>query len=143
MACRLSIATSLPKSKHQACLAQLQHSLDDAIRPSMQTLESWAVRHGVVCLHDHLTIDNPWTLQFMDDTLKGRIRKALRPSLQFRVRLYCSLTVPSLMLAKSNDVVSDCCAHLASYSFSAHVSFITFCVSACFCRKSFKMRCQD
>ena len=86
--CRLSVATFLPRSKHQVCLTQLQHSLEHAISPSMHTLDAWADRHGVVCLRDRHTIDNHWTQQYMNDVLKQQIRKALRPSLQFRVRIW-------------------------------------------------------
>lgn len=84
---RLSIAHTLPRSKQRTCLWQLQHSLESAVFPTIETMKAWADLHQVVCLHDQRTIDTIWQHQFMDDNLKQQTRKALRPSLQFRVSL--------------------------------------------------------
>ena len=50
-------------------------------------MNAWAHLHRVVCLHDQRTVDTIWQHQFMDENLKQQIRKALRPSQQFRVSL--------------------------------------------------------
>ena len=89
--CRLSVVQRLPKSRQHACMIQLQlrpssYSFEEITTPDLEAMESWAKRDGVVCLHDLITIDNPWMQDFMSPTLKTQIRKALMPSQRFRVR---------------------------------------------------------
>ena len=87
---RLSVARDLPKSRYQSCLIQLQlrpvsYSWEKIAIPSLETMEIWAEREGVVCLHDLTTIDNPWMGELMNSALKSEIRKALVPSQRFQV----------------------------------------------------------
>ena len=94
-ACRLSLASQLPEAKQRACLIQLHlrpttYSVELASTPTVEAMESWAKRGGVICLHDLVTIDNPWTEKLMSLTLKTQIRKALQPSKRFEVCCTCS-----------------------------------------------------
>ena len=66
-------------------MIQLQHSLQQAVRPSMEVLEAWADHYGAVCLHDMECSQDSWMQKAMDNNLKGIIRKALQPSRQFTV----------------------------------------------------------
>ena len=69
----------------QLQLRPTTYSWERVALPSMEMMDAWAKRDGIVCLHDLVTIDNPWMGDLMTPSLKTVIRKSLLPSQQFRV----------------------------------------------------------